>query len=115
MATFPSYAWIERDGYTETPDFGVLRTEMDGGLAKQRARWTKRIVRRKCSVLVGADTNKTQFDGWFKTDLYGGAGWFTYVDPVDGISKQARFVGGELAWQLRGATWAAQTEIETIG
>ena len=36
---FPDYARILLDGFSEKPSFGVLRTEMDAGVAKQRARW----------------------------------------------------------------------------
>ena len=37
---FPDYARILLDGFSEKPSFGVLRTEMDAGVAKQRARWS---------------------------------------------------------------------------
>lgn len=115
MATFPSYACILREGYTESSDYGVLRTEMDGGIAKQRARWTKPIVTRQAVIHVKDKNDKISFDLWVKTDLNNGAGWFDYTDPVDGTVKQARIKGGAIQWTTPGLVWRASCELETIG
>jgi len=116
MATFPSYAVIVQGGYSESPDYGVIRSEMDGGLAKQRPRWSKAIVTRDVTIEVVTKANKGLFDAWAKTDLNGGAGWFTWTDPLDDIAKQTRIVGGKYKWgEPLGPIWRAQCQIETIG
>lgn len=111
---FPAYARIQLDGYGEAPDYGVIRTEMDG-LAKQRPRWSKKINPRTVKVLVGQKANKIAFDDFLGTDLNGGAGWFSFVDPVDGITKQGRIVGGKIQWSTPGRVWFFNAQIETLG
>lgn len=115
MATFPLYAKLLRAGYSEEPDYGVLRTEMDGGIAKQYARRSMPIVAREAQIKVSNKADKLAFDEWAKTDLKGGAGWFTWTDPISGQSKQARIVGGKYQWTSPGRIWVAACQIETIG
>lgn len=115
MATFPSYAKLLRAGYSEEPDYGVLRTEMDGGIAKQRPRYTTPIVTREAQIKVRSKADKALFDEWVRTELNGGAGWFTWADPLSGTSKQARIVGGKCQWTSPGIVWVAACQIETIG
>ncbi|RXZ42715.1 hypothetical protein [Crenobacter cavernae] len=116
LPTFPPYARILRDGYDETPDFGVQRTEMDGGLAKQRPRYSTPIVTRAATLLVEHAADKRLFDDWFRAELAGGAGWFSWTDPVDGVSKSARVVDGKLQWKpSAGRAWLASTQLETLG
>lgn len=115
MATWPSYAKILLAGYSEKADFGVLRTSMDGGPAKQRARWTKPIVTREAQVKVPGAAEKLAFDAWMRDQLYGGVGWFTFYDPLVGQMKQARIVNGELTWTSPGIVWIGQCRLETIG
>lgn len=115
MATLPSYACVMLEGYEESPSYNVVRTSMDNGLAKQRARNSMPIVTRSVKINVGGKANKILFDTWFKTDLNGGVGWFTYVDPIDSVSKQARFVNGELSWSSPGVIWMAAAKVETLG
>ncbi|ANN66474.1 hypothetical protein [Bordetella bronchialis] len=111
---FPSYARIITDGFTEKRDFGVIRSEMDG-LAKQRPRWSKPIVTRAVSILVQSREDKAAFDAFVSDDLGGGSAWFTFKDPVDGVSKQGRFVAGSQQWSVQGESWVQQGQIESIG
>lgn len=114
MATFPSYAKILLAGFTEEPDYGVIRSEMDGGIAKQRPRLSKPIVTRAATIMVRSKSDKALFDAWVKTDI-NVAGWFTWTDPLDGVAKQTRIVGGKYSWSSPGRIWLAQCQIETIG
>src|SRR3546814_18493632 len=108
LPVWPPYVkGIVRDGYRETPDYGVLRTEMDAGLAKQRARFSKPIKTRECTLIVTSTALKQDFEAWFEQDLAGGAGWFTFPDPVDGVEKSARIVGGAIRWKPIGLQWEA--------
>lgn len=114
-ATFPSYAKILLGGFSEEPDYGVLRTDMDGGIAKQRPQWTTPIVTRAVTVHVETLARKHAFDLWMKSDLNGGTGWFGWVDPLDSVTKQARFVSGKISWSSPGRVWRASAQIETVG
>lgn len=114
VPALPSYVRIMLDGYSETPDYGVIRSEMEG-LAKQRPRWSKRINTRSVKLIVGPVSNKLAFDEFVRSDLAGGTGWFSFMDPVDGQVKQGRFVGGALQWSTPGRVWFLNTQIESIG
>lgn len=115
MATFPSYAKILLAGYDEEADYGVLRTGMDDGLAKQRPRRSKPIVTRSATIKVSSLADKVSFDGWVKSDLNGGTAWFDYYDCLTKTTKQARLVGGKYKWTSPGRIWLAACQIETLG
>lgn len=115
MAVWPTYARLIVAGYGEEADFGVLRTEMDNGISKQRARFSKPIVTRDVQILVLSAMDKAAFDAWLRDDLAGGARWFDFTDPLDGTTKQARLVGGKIKWSTPGAVWIASGQIETLG
>lgn len=116
MATFPTYATIAVEGYAEEADHGVLRTEMDSGIAKQRARWSMPIVTRSATIIVLSDADKEAFDEWVDDELMGGAGWFDFKVPRSSRIVQARIVGGKYQWGApQGVVWKATCEIETLG
>jgi len=115
MATFPSYARIIEPGYGEAPDYGVLRSPMDDGLAKQRPRRTLPVVGRDVQILVLDKHDKLEFDKWVKTEINGGTGWFDLVDPVDDVQKKARIVAGKYRWSTPGGVWIASCQLETLG
>lgn len=116
MATWPTYARLIVAGYGEEADYGVLRTEMDNSIAKQRSRFSKPIVTRDATVVVMSLADKKSLDAWLGTDLSGGAAWFTWVEPLTGNSVQARFVAGKLKWgEPQGPVWQAACQIETLG
>lgn len=115
MSAFPSYAKVLLGGFSQKSDFSVLRSEMDGGLAKQRPRRSKPIVTRAISILVTRLADQQAFDQWVAVDLSGGTAWFDWVDPLDRKTKQARFVDGDITWSSPGIVWTAQAKIETLG
>lgn len=115
MASLPSYARVLQDGYGEESDFGVIRTSMDNGIAKQRARYSKAIVTRDVQILVLNKADKGSLDDWIRDDLNGGAAWFDFTDPLTSTVKQARLVGGKIKWSSPGVVWIASGQIETLG
>lgn len=118
MIDFPDYALILAEGYAEEPDYGLVRTEMDGGIAKQRRRFSVPVISRSVTVKVISDADRARFDAWFRRDANGGASWFNWLDPVDGVRKRARVTGTRppYRWQREGVgRWQAQLQIETIG
>lgn len=114
MAVFPNYARIVAAGYGEQANYGVLRTDMDGGIAKQRVRWSTPIVTRDVTVLVNDLVARLQFEEWLRSSLHGGVGWFSWTD-LDRSVKQARFVGGSVKWSSPGGVWTGQAQLETVG
>lgn len=115
MSTFPSYAKVLLSGFTENADFGVLRTSMDNSIAKQRPTRSIPIVARDVIIHVESIEDKNAFDLWRKVDLNGSAGWFDWLDPLDGVVKQTRIVNGRLQWTSPGKVWRASGQLETVG
>lgn len=115
MATLPSNVIVLIDGYEEQPDYNVLRSPMDNAIAKQRPRRTLPIVTRDVRLYVGTRAKKAEFEQWYKDDIYGGSGFFDYTDPIDNVTKQARFVDGAIRWSSPGNQWFINAQIETIG
>ena len=116
MPVWPTYAKITAAGYGEEADFGVLRTEMDNGIARQRARFSTPIVTRDATVYVVGLANKRAFDAWIETDLRGGALWFDFFDCAARKTLQARIVAGKFRWgEPKGQLWTATCQIETLG
>lgn len=115
MSVFPEYAKVLLAGYSEEADYGVLRTEMDSSIAKQRPTRSVPIVTRNVTIHVENIADKNAFDAWRKNDLNGSVGWFDWLDPLDGTVKQARIVGGKLQWSSPGKVWRAVGQIETVG
>ncbi|WP_083339131.1 hypothetical protein [Chromobacterium sphagni] len=117
MPEFPAYALMLADGYTEEANYGLLRTEMDGGLPKQRRRFSQPIITRTITIKVRSDLERAKFDNWFRYDIDGGVGWFIFLDPMAGTQKTGRISGAPpYRWQWDGRQrWSAQLQIESIG
>jgi hypothetical protein len=95
MATWPSTAKLLFDGFTEEPQPGVIRTEMEGGPPKQTA-WPSRVmVQRPARALFTSKADYNAFRTWAETTIHR-VGWFDWTDPNSGSVKQARIVGGVL-------------------
>ena len=113
MATFPSYACILLDGYSEQADYGVLRSETDAAIDKVRPRWTLAKVTRDIRIKVDSLADKKLFDTWFRDDIKRGTDWFDWVDPLTETTKRARLVG-MIKWESPGRLWIAATQLETL-
>lgn len=116
LPEFPADILVVRAGYTESADHGVVRTDMDGGIAKQRARWSLPIVTRQVTLLARSLDAKTAMDAFVANELAGGAKWFTWSNPASGAHQRARLVGGAVEWSPQGSSvWQASCQIETLG
>ena len=112
---FPSYGKLLRDGYSENPRPAVLRTSMESGPPKQTKIQSRVMVERPV-VYQFTLTEKGTFWTWFTSTINYGADWFDWTDPVDGVTKAARIVGGQIGWQPvshRGGSWRAAFTLET--
>lgn len=116
MEAWPSYAKVLLNGFEESADYGVLRTNMDSGLPKQRKRFGKAIVTRSASCIVTKEQMMT-FKTWVKDNLDGGVLSFTWTDPLDKTPKTSRIVGGKIQWNPveSGYIWKATFQIESLG
>lgn len=117
LPRFPNYAQMLRPGFDEAPNFGVQRSEMDSGLAKQRPTRTLPITPRNCGVFFGSLADRNAFMDWVRIDLAGGSGWFEWPDPLAGnVIKLARIVGGAVKYTPTSfTTHQAAFSIETVG
>ncbi|WP_440030570.1 hypothetical protein, partial [Chromobacterium amazonense] len=114
---FPAYALMLAEEYSDEPNFGAVRTEMDGGLPKQRRRFSVPLISRSLNIKLCSDADRFRFDAWARDELDGGVGWFIFPDPVSGQAKRGRLVGSPpYRWRRDGPQkWKTQLQIETIG
>lgn len=116
MATFPSYAQILYNGYSQKKESALLRTEMDSGPPKQAMVKSKVMIVRSVKIYLASKANFNSFETWYDTDLSNGALWFDFVDPVSGSTIQARFRdGGYTAQPMTPAMqdWEVSAQIES--
>lgn len=105
MATLPSYVKILFDGYQQTRESGILRTEFENGPPRQ-ARFKSRVmITRQAKLYIDSNADFQTFETWFKNDLQGGALFFTMTDPATKSSIEARFVGGTYSVRPLSSTW----------
>lgn len=117
MPALPNYVQILRPGFSEQPDFKVDRTEMESGPAKQAPINSLATVPRPMTLAIKEKADYLSFRTWVRVDLVNGSGWFDWTDPIDGVTKSARIVGGRYEASpgpgLR--NWRIKTTFETWG
>lgn len=103
-------------GYDEEVDLGIERTKMDGGIAKQRPKYSIPVVVRKAKIVAQSFSDKDEFDRWYIHVIKGSA-WFTYQDPLrGGATVTVRFKNPSLSWTMVSRhLWESNVEIESIG
>lgn len=93
MAIFPATLPVAlQDGYTLSPENPVVRTEMEGGPARQRRRFTQAATKYSVTWSFSLD-EMAIFETWHKNDIYDGVAWFT-IDLLNGqgvTTQTARF------------------------
>lgn len=117
MPTFPSYAKVLIDGFAEKRESALLRSDFEAGPPRQARVRSLPLVTRPVQIHLDSLADYQSFKTWFATDLNEGAAWFSWTDPVDGVTKNARFVGGGLDAEPRGTSrlWLIKAQIETWG
>lgn len=95
MAALPSYVSLLHAGQTDSFDPGIVRSEMERGLPKQRVQ--SRRVLRKLSVTLQFQTRAdvNAFEAWYFTTI-GRIGFFDVVHPRTGQAIAMRFEGGSI-------------------
>ncbi|MGF1862356.1 hypothetical protein [Photobacterium profundum] len=115
LPIFPDGVKLAMD-YGEDLDLGIDRTEMEGGIPKQRPKFSMPIMTRRAKVVATTFDDKVKFDHWYINDIKG-ASWFTYKDPIRSSGTlTARFQEGKLSWHMVARNiWEANVVIESIG
>lgn len=83
MEAFPSYARILFDGFSESFDPSIERTEMERGVPKQRVMNSQVLCKVNASILFSSPNDVAAFDTWYFGPL-GRIGWFTMRHPRTG-------------------------------
>ena len=112
----PAYAKIAYDGFSITRQSAVIRSDMESGPPKQARTLSRVLVTRSVVFLLDSKARYNSFLVWFRDELVRGAEWFTWVDPVDGVTKLARIVGGNLESEEPHGTlnyWKVTCKLET--
>lgn len=95
----------------------VHRTTFESGEEKQVARTGRhKTIRRVTYVFTNSEY--VAFKTWFHTTAKQGALFFSWLDPVDDVTKDARIVNGEYNGTAASALlthWFVDFEIETYG
>lgn len=118
MATFPAYAKVTMSPFSEKRETALLRSDMESGPPKQAKIKSRVLVERSISILILSKANYIAFVTWFSTTINEGADWFSWTDPVTGMVKDARFVGGGMeSTPVAGnmEIWNIPAKIETWG
>jgi hypothetical protein len=118
MATLPSYVSILYDGYTETKESGILRTEFESGPPRQAKFKSRTMKTRAARLFIDTNANFQAFETFFSEELEQGALFFNMTDPVKGTTIEARFVGGVYTAKPLSSSmnkWEVNCQIESWG
>ena len=95
MATFPPYARLLFDGASESFDPGIVKSEMERGLAKQRVQ-SRRVLRKlNATVMFKSAEDATAFETWYFTTI-GRIGFFDVVHPRTRAVVPMRFENADI-------------------
>lgn len=95
MADFPSYVHILTDGFSDSFDPSVERTEMERGVPKQRLVNSQVLVKLGATLFFRSAADVTAFETWY-FDTISRIGWFQMRHPRTGMAITARFEGGSI-------------------
>ena len=103
------------EGYAINPGEGVLRTQMDSGLARQRRVFTQTPTTFNVRWILTNDQYQT-FEGWYQYFADEGASEFIIdLSSGQGISAHtARFLGQFSASLIAQNLWQVSAQLETI-
>lgn len=94
MATLPTYVTVLFDGYQQTRESGILRTEFENGPPRQAKFKSRVMITRAVRLYISSNADFQSFETWFAEDIEQGAMFFNMTDPVKSTTIEARFVGG---------------------
>lgn len=95
MSSFPAYARILRDGYSEKYNPSILRTDMDRGVPKQRIENSRVMAEISLGVLFKTKADSDSFEDWYFNTL-GRVDWFDFTLPRTKQVVRARFKDADM-------------------
>lgn len=90
---FPSIGRLQLEGFSETPDSGLERSEFENGAVKQTETISRGLLSLPVVYLFSAAEMATWRTFWRDT-LHRGSDWFNWNDPRVGEARLTRIVGG---------------------
>ncbi len=109
MARLPDYVCVLFDGYSESFDPSVLRSEMERGPPKQRVQNSQVLMKVNATLVFQSPADVESFYLWYKNDIKR-IQPFEMTHPRTGETITVRFEGGNigalvpLATKFRAAT-----------
>ena len=115
--TFPSYAKILFNGYSQKRESALMRTDMDAGPPKQVKVRSKPMIVHGATVMLASKNDFLMFQNWYINDINEGASWFLFTDPVTKAVIQGRIRDGGYTATPTGSmdNWQVQLQIEVWG
>ncbi len=95
MTDFPDHAQILSDGFTESFDPSIERTDMERGVPKQRILNSRVLVKLTATLLFRSPQAVADFEDWYFSTV-GRIGWFQLKHPRTGELITARFENGSI-------------------
>jgi hypothetical protein len=95
MAALPSYVGVLFDGYSESFDPAIERTEMERGEPKQAVINSQVLMKLGVSLRFNSKADVASFETWY-FDTIGRIGTFTMTHPRTGATITARFENGSI-------------------
>lgn len=90
IAEFPLWALPMFNGYSETVEPVVYRTEFEAGPKKQRSYQCGQEVQKSYSFHICGCSRMKEFRDFFVNDLANGSLWFKFYDPCEEKFVRAR-------------------------
>jgi len=94
METWPAYGVLLSDQFGEQVAPNVDRTQMENSSVKQTRRGSLEMFSKPASYLY-SETEYGTWKTWRRDNINRGVDWFNRLDPLDGVIKQTRIVGGD--------------------
>jgi hypothetical protein len=95
MAALPDYVCILLEGAGEEFDPGVVVSEMERGLAKQRVGQSRVIVEVPATLMFYAQQDTIAFETWYFQTIKR-IGFFDWLNPRTNQLLSVRFKGGDI-------------------
>jgi hypothetical protein len=96
MATFPAYAKLGFEGFSQKRESALSRTSMESGPPKHLKVKSRVLVERPVMYFFDTLADFDNFITWFQSTVNYGADWFDWTDPKGSVVRSARIKSGTL-------------------
>ena len=95
MAQLPDYVTVLFEGSSEKFDPGIIRSEMEKGLAKMRVSQSRVVVEQSAVLQFKTVEDSIAFEDWYFNTIRR-VGFFTVKDPRTGQDRTVRFKNADI-------------------